>query len=70
MKATIVKSTAGLSRAQIENLNTVVDLGSAQTDLEEKMKQALRRLTIKPSGTKVYMMDQEEYVVYEGYEEA
>ncbi len=68
MKATIVKSAAGLTHTQIENLNTIVDLGSDQTDLEEKTKHALRRITIKPSGTKVYMMDQEEYEVYEGYE--
>jgi hypothetical protein len=33
------------------------------------MKQALRRITIKPNGTKVYMMEQEEYEVYEGYDE-
>ena len=70
MKATMVKSAAGLSRAQIENLNTVVDLGSDQTDLEDKMKQALRRITIKPSGTEVYMMDQEKLEAYKGYDEA
>ncbi len=66
----MVKSAAGLTHAQIENMNTVVDLGLAQMDLEEKMKQALRRITIKPSGAEVYMMDQEEYEVYEGYDEA
>ena len=33
------------------------------------MKQALRRITIKPNGTEVYMMEQEEYKVYEGYDE-
>ena len=69
MKATMVKSSAGLSRSQIENLNTAVDLGSDQTDLEEKMKQALRRIPVKPTDSEVYAeVYQEEYVVYEGYE--
>ena len=35
-----------LSRAQMENLNTIVDLGSNQMDLEEQMKQTMRRTTI------------------------
>jgi hypothetical protein len=69
MKATMVKSSAGLSHSQIENLNAAVDLGSDQTDLEEKMKQALRRIPVKPNDTEVYMeVYQEEYAVYEGYD--
>jgi len=69
MKATMVKSSAGLSRSQIENLNAAVDLGSDQTDLEEKMKQALRRIPVKPTDSEVYVeVYQEEYAVYEGYE--
>jgi len=71
MKATMVKSSAGLTRSQIENLNAAVDLGSDSTDLEDKMKQALRRIPVKSTTTEseVYMeVYQEEYAVYEGYE--
>ncbi len=48
IKAMMLKSTADLTNTQIESLNTIVDLGSKQTDLEEQKKQALSKINIKP----------------------
>jgi len=58
-----------LSRAQMENLNTIVDLGSTQMDLEEQMKQTTRRTTINPNN-EVYAMNPGGYKVHENHDNA
>ena len=58
-----------LSRAQMENLNTILDLGLTQMDLEEQMKQTTRRTTINPSN-EVYAMNPGGYEVHKNHDNA
>ena len=59
-----MKESAGLSQAQSENVNTLVDLGSDEANLTEKMRQAPRRLNIMKIKEEVLMVEPEYYKEY------
>ena len=63
-KAALMKESAGLTQAQSENVNTLVDLGSDEANLTEKMRQALRRLNITKVKEEVLLMESEHYEEY------
>ena len=67
-KAALMKESAGLTQIQSENINTLVDLGSDEPNLTEKMRQALRRLNITKVKEEVLMMEPECYEEY-GWEQ-
>ena len=68
-KASLLKEAAGITLLQSDNINTLIDLGSDEDGLTEKMRQALRRVNISKVKEEAFLTEPGQYTQDPEYQE-